>query len=245
MQITLLNAMNHTVKTLSLVSGLLLATAAQASVPVIAFWNFNSGSAATSGTYDGSTTLAVTVGSGSLAFSGTTGITVFGGTVTNLLQPDPDGTGRGVALAIQGGTDLVNNGASLTFTLDLTGREDLGMSFAAQRTSTGFNSTVVDFSVDGGDNWTNFGSIPLFEGSMGTTSEVAAAIRNVDFSSINNSIAGVAEVRIRLTLDGSTSNTGNNRFDNVTFTAVPEPSTYAALAGLLALGLVIARRRRA
>jgi hypothetical protein len=32
--------------------------------------------------------------------------------------------------------------------------------------------------------------------------------------------------------------------DNVAITAVPEPSTFAILAGLAALGLVMARRRR-
>lgn len=35
-----------------------------------------------------------------------------------------------------------------------------------------------------------------------------------------------------------------NYIDNLTITAVPEPSTYAALFGLLALGLVVWRRRR-
>ena len=37
----------------------------------------------------------------------------------------------------------------------------------------------------------------------------------------------------------------NVSFDQVVVTAVPEPATYAALAGLLALGLVAYRRRRA
>jgi hypothetical protein len=32
--------------------------------------------------------------------------------------------------------------------------------------------------------------------------------------------------------------------DSTLVTAVPEPSTYAALAGLLALGFVVYRRRR-
>jgi hypothetical protein len=38
---------------------------------------------------------------------------------------------------------------------------------------------------------------------------------------------------------------GDNALMSITATPIPEPSTYAALAGLLALGLVVYRRRRA
>jgi hypothetical protein len=43
---------------------------------------------------------------------------------------------------------------------------------------------------------------------------------------------------------GTAVTSGQMSFDNLTVSAVPEPSTYAALAGLSALGLVCWRRRR-
>jgi len=207
----------------------------------IAFWNFNSGSSDTTGSFSAATTLAVTEGSGTLTFSnGTTDIVVFGGTVTNLPSPDPDGTGRGVALAIRNGTSGANNGSFLQMNLDMTGLQDLGMSFAAQRTSTGFNAIDVSYAVGEG-SYTSFFAVP-----MGTTSAVPASIRTVDFTSINGVIANQGDVRIRMTFSGgsTTSSAGNNRFDNLTLTAnpVPEPSTLGlagvgvALAGLGAWG---------
>jgi hypothetical protein len=217
----------------------------------IAFWNFNSGSSNTSGTFSAATTLAVTEGSGTLTFSnGTTGLAVFGGTVTNLPSPDPDGTGRGMALAVQNGDSGANNGSFLQMNLDMTGLQDLGMSFAAQRTSTGFNAIDVSYAVGEG-SYTSFFAVPELESSMGTTSAVPASIRTVDFTSINGVIANQGDVRIRMTFSGgsTTSSAGNNRFDNLTLTAnpVPEPSTLGlagvgvALAGLGAWG----RRRTA
>ena len=211
----------------------------------IAFWNFNSGTDATSGTFNAATTLAVTEGSGTLTFSnGTTGLAVFAGTVTNLPSPDPDGTGRGVALAIQNGTDGANNGSFLQINVDLTGLQNLGMSFAAQRTSTGFNAIDVSYAVGEG-SYTSFFAVPTLETSMGTTSAVPASIRTVDFSSINNLIAGQDDVRIRMTFSGGSesASAGNNRFDNLTLTAVPEPSTVALAAMGLGLAGFAARRR--
>lgn len=42
---------------------------------------------------------------------------------------------------------------------------------------------------------------------------------------------------------GSMAGSQTAKFDNVTLTAVPEPATYAAIIGLMALGLVLVRRR--
>lgn len=193
---------------------------------IFAFWNFNNGSDATSGTYSSAylnSAFDGTIGSSaSLSFSGDTGLVVFGGTVTGLPSPDPDGTGRGVALAIQNGTAAVNNGSFLEFSLNLTGLESLGMSFAGQRTNTGFDSILVSYSTDGGVNFTELApnTIALLESGMGTTSAVPASIRSVDFSGIT-SLNGAADARFRFTFGGgsTTSTAGNNRFDNWQFTA--------------------------
>jgi uncharacterized membrane protein affecting hemolysin expression len=60
-----------------------------------------------------------------------------------------------------------------------------------------------------------------------------------------SALDNASDAFLRVTFDGATGATGNNRLDNITLTAVPEPSTYAALLGLLALGVVAYRRRKA
>ncbi|MCD8483288.1 MAG: PEP-CTERM sorting domain-containing protein [Verrucomicrobia bacterium] len=39
-------------------------------------------------------------------------------------------------------------------------------------------------------------------------------------------------------------NGSNVEIDNISLTAIPEPSTYAAIFGALALGFIVLRRRR-
>jgi hypothetical protein len=216
---------------------------------VFAFWNFNNGSSATTGLTFAPSALAPAFGSGSLSLSGLgdpDAIGYFAGTVTNLPSPDPDETGRGAAIAIQNGNDGINNGTGIIFTLDMTNLQGLAFSFAGQRTSTGFNSLVVDYSTDGGSNWLGNISVTTLESSMGTTSSVSASIRNVDLSSVSG-LSNISNAQIRLTFDGGTitASAGNNRLDNFQFTAtaVPEPATYAAIFGALALGLAMVRRR--
>jgi hypothetical protein len=61
------------------------------------------------------------------------------------------------------------------------------------------------------------------------------------------SLTGAIEFRIYARGNGSTAASHNTYIDNIVIdgeiTAVPEPSTYAILAGVLALGFVIWRRR--
>jgi len=50
-----------------------------------------------------------------------------------------------------------------------------------------------------------------------------------------------ANVVIRIEFDGAANNGGTNEVDNVSITAVPEPSSLILVAGLC--GLVVLRRR--
>jgi hypothetical protein len=150
----------------------------------------------------------------------------------NLVSPDV--TGRSLQLFGGIGTSTsptVNNGASIVLALPMLGKQNPIISYAAQRTSSGFQSFAVAYSTDN-MNFTNFSTV-----NINTTLTVST----LDFSSVN-ALDNQATIYIRLTTAGATAASGNMRLDNIQFNAVPEP------ASLLALGagaLLIARRRKA
>ena len=222
---------------LSLIVSSLALAHANAANYLLSYWSFNNPDEPAS--TSGAGTLDVTEGSGTLSWSGqASNLVYFAGTVTNVVS----GFDRGVALAIQNGTNGVNNGEHLEFGISMSGLQDLQMSFAVQRTSTGFTDIDVSWAVGAG-SFTSIASFDDLPSSFGTTSEVPSAIRTIDFSSVNADVADESDVRIRMTFSGGNPSfaTGNNRIDNVIFT-VPEPST--ALFGLMAaLGFAVRRRR--
>lgn len=210
-------------------------SAVPAQAVIVAYWNFNT----LTNSVNNGTTYAPTSGSGSITVGvaasdnagNSRGINSFGGTTLNAISPDPNGQ----ALTVQGGaleaaTPVQNNGATVTIQVDLTGLENPILSFATQRTNTGFNSSVVAWSTDG-VTYTDFTTY-----SPGTN----FAIQSFDFSSAN-ALDSTSTAFFRITLTGVTANSGNNRFDNVQINAVPEP-TAALLGGLGFLALL--RRRR-
>lgn len=216
----------------------LFASLADSHAAVVAYWNFNG---LTTSTNNG-TSYSPTAGSGSFTVGvaandqagSNRGINSFGGTTTNSLNSDV----AGQALTIQGGasestTPVQNNGATLIIQVDLSTLSNPILSFASQRSTTGFNSNQMAYSVDG-TSYTDFGS-PFNPGtSFGST------VYSFDFSSID-ALDGDASVFFRITLTGATSNAGNIRIDNVQINAVPEPAS--ALLGSLGL-LALLRRRR-
>ncbi|MEQ8845575.1 MAG: GC-type dockerin domain-anchored protein [Phycisphaerales bacterium] len=111
------------------------------------------------------------------------------------------GEPSGGSLAIQGGTDTLNNGSQIILSFDGTGLEDLELEFDARRTSTGFNQIVIE----------------LFDGdSLLTTIEAGLDLTTTfaeQFYFINE-LNGVADARIVVTLNGATSSSGNVRTDN-------------------------------
>lgn len=123
----------------------------------------------------------------------------FSGTEVNA----PEGFGSGGSIALQGGTDGVNNGAWIQFEVNTVGYEDVVLSFATQRTSTGFNNNQVSYSTDG-ETFTDLGEPYDPPSSWGVqTFEFGDALDHEETA------------YIRLTFDGATAEAGNNRLDNI------------------------------
>jgi MYXO-CTERM domain-containing protein len=224
--------MNKIVLTVVAAAG--LAGAAQADI--VAAWNFNTLSIATAGlpgTGTIPTTIAASTGTGSLSLAGWTGnVDDFGGSTVNAVSGDV----AGVSLSLLGGgtgTNNPGNGGVVTWSVDLSDFENPVVSFATQRTSTGFNSNQFAFSTDGGTTWTNVGAA--------YTPASAYALVSFDLSA-NNTLDFAPSALFRLTFTGATSAAGNNRVDNlrVDATFVPTPGA----AALLGLGALAAGRRR-
>jgi hypothetical protein len=181
------------------------------------------------GTQAGSANL--TVGGGdALANDGTlyTWLQSFTGSTINAQFGEPSGG----SIALQGGTDTVNNGAFFEFNFNGADYENIEFSLARQATGSGFTTVAIDAY----DNGSLLGSI----GSINTSGASSFAL----YSYSAGLLDGVENATIRLTFTGATGSTGNNRLDNIVVqgTLIPTPGA-AALMGLG--GLVAARRRRA
>ena len=127
----------------------------------------------------------------------------FGGTTVNAL---PD-ISAGGSLSPQGCSDLSNNGMHIDISLSTVGYEDIVISWAQRGTGSGFFSRQLSWSADGGGSFTDFGSDT---GALGT----AFVVQSYDLASITE-INDNAEVILRITLDGATGASGNNRYDNI------------------------------
>ncbi|WP_127845929.1 beta strand repeat-containing protein [Psychroflexus aestuariivivens] len=131
-----------------------------------------------------------------------------------------------------------NNGNYFDLNFPSSGYQDLILSFWVRRTGTGFNNNQIQYSTDGGSNFSNLAS-----GSFSPINSTAGSVHSFDFSSITE-VNDVENLVIRIIIDGATSGTGNNRYDNIklagspiennTTTEVSAPQNQVASASIVA-----------
>ncbi len=192
--------------------------------------NFGSGSLYLDGSNGSSNFFEPATGTTSTEING------FGGTALNATGSMSTVTTGIAALAVVGGAASVPagtfgaNGKAMVFKFSMSGLSNLAVSYAVQRTASGFTVQQWDYSTDG-TNWFNAATVGAFPASFAVSSFSLA-------SGLNNA----ATAYMRVTFTGATSATGNNRMDNFQFNAdaIPAPGA-AALIGLAGL---VARRRR-
>lgn len=191
---------------------------------LIAYWDFNDSN------------LIVDQGAGILSTSFLPSDVGFLAGTTKNARP---GVVAGQALRLE---DQVNNSSGrLDFKVNTTGYKGLFLSLSSQKTSTGFNSNQLSYSPNGGANFTNFG-LPF-------NPPTAFDVSTFDLSGIS-ALDNNPNAMLRITFAGATTASGNNRIDNVQFTAAsvatPEPGTgvLAGMAGALALAGRLWKRGR-
>jgi len=147
-------------------------------------------------------------------------VTSFSGTAVNA------GTGFSTTTTSPACLALANssaNGKKVIFKFSMSGRKDLIISYATQRTGTGFTTHLWETSVDG-SNWT-----PAQTMAITATSFAVTTLTTI--SSLDNA----SSAYLRLTLTGATAVAGNNRLDNIQLNATAAATTpTVSVSGTLA-----------
>jgi len=175
------------------------AAAAASNSPTIYNANFGSGAIYLNGSNGSSTWITATTGNE---------VSAFGGTTSNAAAGFSTTTSGASALALLGGTSQSANGKRMVLSFSMVNRSNLSFSYAVQRTSAGFSTNSWEWSTTG-TNWTPVGSITNIPTSFGV----------VGFSKISN-LDGASNAFLRVTFNGATNNSGNNRLDNIQIQAV-------------------------
>jgi hypothetical protein len=213
---------------------------------LIAYWDQNSNNLPVSnfGFEEGAFPQAASLGTGTLSvggglfldttFDATNNVDVyswiksFAGSTVNA-QP---GVLAGGSISPEGGTGNGNNGGYFQFAFSMAGLTNLDISYATRGTSTGFSTQTWSYSINGTD-FTDFETV------TGTTSTTFSLKQFSGPAALDNA----ATAFLRVTFNGATASNGNNRLDNITLTAVPEPSTVVLAAAGVGLAGIAARRR--
>ena len=155
---------------------------------------------------------------------GSNEVTGFNGTATNAAAGFSTDTSGASALALVAATDNAANGKSLVFRFDMSGRKNLGVSYATRGTASGFTTHTWSVSTNASD-WTEV-SVQTGRTNASYSAITLPAITNAD---------NAADVYLRLTVTGATSATGNNRLDNIQLvtSAYTAPDTTAPVITVL------------
>jgi hypothetical protein len=197
-------------------------------------------------------------GSGTIYLDGSNGssgwltsnqLTGFGGTGVNAGSGFSTLTTGSSALVLIAGASSSANGNMAVFRFSMAGYQSLSISLAAQRTPTGFATQLWEYSADG-KTYRSIGT--LSAGSVaGNITSTYAGSGVLGFAAMDG-LDGVDDSYVRVTFDGATSSTGNNRIDNIQFNAtempvlarsVPEPGCPMLLATGAAVALSMRSRR--
>lgn len=176
---------------------------------VITYWNFNHDGPATDTNWD--QPIHATIGGGVITYTFTEAWS-FAGTTINGIEINGENENGG-SFAPRGGVDMVNNGAYFTMEIPTTGFEGIVITYPTRRTSTGFNSHQVLYTINGTD-WLEFQtySIATYENGW-----LDNQLITLDFTGVEG-VDYNADFAVRLVLTGVTSAAGNNRFDNIKVT---------------------------
>lgn len=136
------------------------------------------------------------------------------------------------------------------FQVATTGNTGISVTFDQTGSNTGPRDFAFQYSTDG-STFTTFANYSLTNDGWSSGTANPISTRTYDLSSIvalNNDDSvffRLTQVGTTAITGGTVATTGTGRVDNFTVTAIPEPSTVAAILGALVLaGVVVARRRK-
>ena len=197
----------------------------------------------------GSGTIYLDGSNGSSEWLASNELTGFGGTGVNAGSGFSTATTGPSALALIAGASTAANGNTAVFKFSMAGYQSLSISLAAQRTATGFATQLWEYSADG-FTYRSIGTLSAGS-TLGTITNSYAGSGVLGFAAMDG-LNDVDDAYVRVTFDGATGSTGNNRIDNIQFNAaempvmamsVPEPGS-TMLIGVSAILALSMRSRR-
>jgi fibronectin-binding autotransporter adhesin len=178
---------------------------------LLAGWDFQTtttGGTAVLASPNTPTAFTANFGAGTLSLDGLNGSSAWAANQLNAFSGTAVNAGAGFATTTSGAASLAvlgdtANAKSAVFAVDMTGYSLLDVSYATQRTTSGFSTQRWAISTDG-VSWTPISTIDTIAGSF-----EARQLPTI------SGLAGASTALLRVTFDGASTSTGNNRLDNI------------------------------